>query len=70
MAVLPTGFGKSLIFRAFAEAKGDILQREVSVLIISPLLIISIVQDQILDANSMGIVSWFALNDFFFQVLC
>jgi len=52
-AVLPTGFGKSLIFRVFAEAKTSQLQQEVSVLIISPL--VSIIQDQILEAKSLEI---------------
>ena len=37
LAVLPTGFGKSVIFRVFPQAKSLLLRREaVSILVISP----------------------------------
>ena len=48
LAVLPTGFGKSLIFQALAMAK-----ELACVLVICPLK--STVQDQILEASSMGL---------------
>ena len=45
LAILPAGFGKSVIFRVFAEAKTLILQQS---LVASQL--VSIVQDQISEA--------------------
>ena len=48
MAVLPTGFGKSLIFQLLV-----LTRKEACVLVICPLK--SIIQDQILEATSMGI---------------
>ena len=45
LAILPTSFGKSVIFRVFAEAKTLILQQS---LVVSQL--VSIVQDQISEA--------------------
>ena len=48
LAILPTGFGKSVIFRVFVEAKTLLLQHQVSALVVSPLL--RIVQDQISEA--------------------
>ena len=48
LAVLPTGFGKSLSFQVLTRAKEDCV-----VLVICPLK--SIVKDQIMDATSMGI---------------
>ena len=53
LAVLPTGFGKSLIFQLFVYAKTIISKRHVSVLVISPL--VSIIEDQLLEAETMGI---------------
>ena len=54
MAVLPNGFGKSLIFRVFEEAMEILLQRNVSVLVVCPLVVI--VQDQLLEViKSLGI---------------
>jgi superfamily II DNA helicase RecQ len=64
LAVLPTGFGKSLIFQVFVEARAIVLHREVSVLVISPL--VSVVQDQILEAESLGITCR-ALKDVTFK---
>jgi len=64
MAVLPMGFGKSLIFRVFVEAKEIILRRSASVLVISPL--VSIVNDQVLEAESLGITCC-ALKDMTFD---
>ena len=55
LAILPTGFGKSVIFRVFVEAKTLLLQHEVSVLVVSQLVII--VQDQISEARSWDISS-------------
>lgn len=52
LAILPTGFGKSVIFRVFAEAKTLILQQS---LVASQL--VSIVQDQISEAWSWDISS-------------
>ena len=51
LAVLPTGFGKSLIFRVFVEVKELILERNVIVLVVVPLL--SIEEDQISEAQSV-----------------
>ena len=48
LAVLPTGFGKSLIFQALAMAK-----ELACVLVIC--LLKSVVEDQILEASSMGL---------------
>ena len=45
LAVLPTGFGKSMIFTVFGIAKKNIIKSPVSVLIICPLK--SIVADQL-----------------------
>ena len=56
MAVLPTGFGKSLIFQLFLMMCGVRSKRQggtgfSSVLVISPLQ--SIIQDQVVEVNSM-----------------
>ena len=52
MAILPAGFGKSLIFTIFAIAKGQISRSEKTcVLVISPLK--SIIDDQIAEMASM-----------------
>ena len=58
LAVLPTGFGKSLIFQLFllmTEARKRIQGRDgyACIIVISPLS--SIIKDQILEVNSMGI---------------
>ena len=50
LAVLPTGFGKSMIFQLLALMKEDCV-----VLVICPLK--SIVNDQIKEASSMGILA-------------
>ena len=47
LGVLPTGFGKSLIFQLLAVAK------KCSIVVICPLL--SIMKDQVLEATSMGL---------------
>ena len=53
MAILPTGFGKSLIFTIFAIAKGQISRSEKTcVLVISPLK--SIIDDQIAEMASLN----------------
>ena len=48
LAVLPTGFGKSLIYQRFSEIKNS--KSEAVVLVIS--LLTSIIKDQILHLNS------------------
>ena len=53
MAILPTGFGKSLIFTIFAIAKGQISRSEKTcVLVISSLK--SIIDDQIAEMASLN----------------
>lgn len=53
-AVLPTGFGKSLIFQAFVKAKKTLaLSKPVTVLVLSPL--VSIINDQLEEMKSLGI---------------
>ena len=60
LAILPTGFGKSLIYTIFALASTDLRSARTSVLVISPLK--SLINDQIaemesLDCNAMGLTS-------------
>ena len=50
LAILPTGFGKSLIYQVFSMAQTS---AKASVLVISPLN--SIVEEQAKEMNSLGI---------------
>ena len=52
MAILPTGFGKSMIFTVFALAKQELSLTKTSVLVISPLK--SIINDQISEMLSLN----------------
>ena len=54
LAVLPNGFGKSLIFQVLVCMK-EILTGKTSVIVVCPLK--SIVQDQIAEASSMGLTA-------------
>ena len=51
-AVLPTGYGKSLIYQMFVRAKDFEMNGKATILVISPL--VSIIKDQILDMKSIG----------------
>lgn len=53
LAVLPTGYGKSLIFQSFVVAKELLDNAKACVLVICPLN--SIIQDQIAEAKSLAI---------------
>lgn len=53
LAVLPTGYGKSLIFQLFAVAASIEREERQTVLVVCPLK--SIIEDQIAEATSMGI---------------
>ena len=59
MAVLPTGFGKSLIFQLFVMMCGVRSKRQegtgFSSIVISPLQ--SIIRDQVVEVNSMGMTA-------------
>lgn len=60
MAVLPTGFGKSLIFQLFVMMCGVRSKRKgesgfSSIIVISPLQ--SIIRDQVIEVNSMGMTA-------------
>ena len=52
LAVLPTGYGKSLIYQMFVRAKNFEMNGKAKILVISPL--VSIIKDQILDMKSIG----------------
>ncbi len=52
MAILPTGFGKSMIFMVFALAKQELSSTKTSVIVISPLK--SIIDDQISEMLSLN----------------
>ena len=57
LAVLPTGFGNSMIFTVFNFAKRELLKRtgndeSTSVLVVSPLK--SLIEDQMMELRSMG----------------
>ena len=52
LAVLPTGYGKSLIYQMFVRAKDLEMNGKATILVISPL--VSIIKDQILDMKSIG----------------
>ena len=51
MAILPTGFGKSLIFTVFAIAKEQLRSEKTCVIVVSPLK--SIIDDQIAEMASL-----------------
>ena len=53
LAVLPTGYGKSHIFQLFAVAASIERKEPQTVLVVYPLK--SIIEDQIAEAESMGI---------------
>ena len=53
LAVLPTGYGKSLIFQLFAVAASIEMKEPQTVLVVCPLK--SIIEDQLAEAESMGI---------------
>ena len=53
LAVLPTGYGKSHIFQLFAVATSIERKEPQTVLVVCPLK--SIIEDQIAEAESMGI---------------
>ena len=53
LAVLPTGYGKSHIFQLFAVAASIERTEPQTVLVVCPLK--SIIEDQIAEAESMGI---------------
>ena len=55
LAVLPTGFGKSLIFQVLVRVKEILTGKTSIVLVVCPLK--SIVQDQIAEASSMGLTA-------------
>ena len=52
LAVLPTGFGKSLIYTIFALARGEIMSTNTCAIIVSPLK--SIIDDQIAEMKSLN----------------
>ena len=53
LAVLPTGFGKSLIFQLLIRVQEILSSKAACVIIVCPLK--SIVQDQLIEASSMGL---------------
>ena len=53
LAVLPTGFGKSLIFQLFIRVTKILSSKAACVIVVCPLK--SIVQDQLTEASSMGL---------------
>ena len=54
MAVLPTGFGKSLIFQLLIRVQEILSSKPACVIVVCPLK--SIVQDQLIEASSMGLL--------------
>jgi len=52
LAVLPTGYGKSLIYQIFVRAKDFEVNGKATILVISPL--VSIKKDQILDGREIN----------------
>jgi len=52
LAILPTGFGKSLIYTSFALASTDLRSAKTSALVISPFK--SFIDDQIAEMESLG----------------
>ena len=55
LAVLSTGYGKSLIFQSFVVAKELLNSAKACVLVICPLNVTSIIQDQIAKAKALVI---------------
>ena len=55
LAVLPTGFGKSLIFQFLVQVKEILLGKTACVIVVCPLK--SIVPDQMTEASSMGLTA-------------
>ena len=55
LAVLPTGFGKSLIFQLFIRVKQILSSKAACVIVVCPLK--SIVQDQLTEASLMGLTA-------------
>ena len=55
LAVLPTGFGKSLIFEVLLLVKEVLSKKDACVVVVCPLE--SIVSDQIEEASSMGLIA-------------
>jgi len=55
LAVLPTGFGKSLIFQLFIRVTEILSSKAACVIVVCPLK--SIVQDQLAEASSMGLTA-------------
>ena len=53
MAVLPTGFGKSLIFQLLIHVQEILSSKPACTIVVCPLK--SIVQDQLIEASSMGL---------------
>ena len=53
LAILPTGFGKSLIFQLLIRVKEILSSKPACVIVVCPLK--SIVQDQLSEASSMGL---------------
>ena len=60
LAVLPTGYGKSLIFQLFAFAALLEMEEQQTVLVACPLK--SIIEDQFVEAQSMGFSGASAAN--------
>lgn len=55
LAILPTGFGKSLIFQLLVRVKEILSSKPACVIVVCPLK--SIVQDQLSEASSMGLTA-------------
>ena len=55
LAVLPTGFGKSLIFQLLIRVQEILSSKAACVIVVCPLK--SIVQDQLIEASSMGLTA-------------
>ena len=55
LVVLPTGFGKNLIFKLLVRVQEIIIKKALCVIVVCPLK--SIVQDQISEASSMGLTA-------------
>ena len=53
LAVLPTGFGKSMIFRCLVRLKQLLLKKHCCVVVVCPLR--SIVEDQVVEAQELGL---------------
>lgn len=52
LAVLPTGYGKSLLYQIFVRTKDYEMNGKATILVISPL--VSVIKDQIQDMESIG----------------